>query len=103
MREADMAIAGGGQTLYELAATGTPTIAVQLFDNQASSVAGLVELGAVLDGGRFDGTKSLRAMTSRVHELMRDAELRRSCSRQGQAVVDGRGAERVAAVMRDAA
>ncbi len=38
MLSSDVAISAGGQTLYELARTGTPTVAVSVADNQKKNV-----------------------------------------------------------------
>ncbi len=44
MLKADVAISAGGQTLYELAKTGTPTVALAVAENQIRNVKGWVKL-----------------------------------------------------------
>src|SRR2546422_1325880 len=46
MLGADLALCGGGQTTYELAATGTPAVAIRFADNQTQNLAGLNSAGA---------------------------------------------------------
>ena len=99
MLEADLAIAAGGQTLYELAATGTPTVALALFENQIASVhalagAGVVRVGAVMPGGPFTAFRR-----QRDERCCGDFAARRAMSAAGQSLVDGCGPARVAAEM----
>ena len=51
MSAADLAVSGGGQTLYELAATGVPTVALCLADNQEPNIAALAGV-SLLSAGR---------------------------------------------------
>ena len=96
MLAADIAITGGGQTTYELAATGTPAIAVRLADNQRANVTGLAEAGT-LDyvGDIGDGDLEGKIVTA-LKRLAEDREQRQEMSQRGRRLVDGRGAERVA-------
>lgn len=43
MLESDVAISAGGQTLYELASVGLPTIAIQVVDNQSEDISGFLK------------------------------------------------------------
>lgn len=89
MMRADIAVSAAGQTLFELAATGTPAIAVVTADNQRRNIAGFVTAGTVLDGTGF----------GEACERIRSVELRQQMSVRGRQLVDGRGAERVAAAV----
>lgn len=95
MLEADLAISGGGQTTYELAAAGTPTIAIRLSNNQTLNLQGLSDHGALIWAGDADdddlGGNTQRAISSLAAEPYRRAEL----SKQGRALVDGFGSVRV--------
>lgn len=96
MREADLAISAGGQTLYELAAVGTPTVAVQVADNQAGNLEALAGAGVVKYGG-CAGEKSLREeMIQAVQERVGHFPARVEMSERGQRLIDGGGALRVA-------
>jgi len=96
MLSADIALCGGGQTTYELAAIGTPALAIRLADNQTLNLTSLAAAGTLAwvgDAGDDDlGTKIGTALA----HLAGDALRRTRMSRQGQALVDGRGAGRVA-------
>jgi UDP-2,4-diacetamido-2,4,6-trideoxy-beta-L-altropyranose hydrolase len=96
MLSADIALCGGGQTTYELAATGTPALAIRLADNQTPNLTSLAEAGTLAwvgDAGDADlGTRVGSALT----DLAGDAKRRARMSSQGQTLVDGRGAGRVA-------
>jgi spore coat polysaccharide biosynthesis predicted glycosyltransferase SpsG len=94
MLGADLAISGGGQTTYELAACGTPVIALCLADNQRESLEAMAREGTLLVAGE--------ASVSDVGQTLRrslEAALSRHCrmemSARGRALVDGRGAERL--------
>jgi UDP-2,4-diacetamido-2,4,6-trideoxy-beta-L-altropyranose hydrolase len=94
MRESDMAITGAGQTLFELAATGCPAIALQVADNQAWSSALFRSLGSI---EAFDArTASDAELTASFIALQNDAGRRLTMSEAGRRAVDGRGAPRVA-------
>lgn len=96
MLSADLALCGGGQTTYELAATGTPALAIRLADNQTLNLTSLAEAGTLAwvgDAGDLDlGARVGSALVA----LAGDATRRARMSRQGQALVDGGGAGRVA-------
>jgi len=51
MLESDIAISAGGQTLYELARTGTPTIAIGVAENQKGNIDGFLKNGLILFAG----------------------------------------------------
>jgi len=101
MLAADMALCGGGQTAYELAATGTPAVAIRLADNQTLNLTALAEAGTLAwagDAGDADlESKIVPALAGLADDPMRRAQM----SRQGRALVDGRGAGRVARAVAD--
>ena len=87
--EADFAVTGAGMTLYECLAVGTPAVAVPLADNQKPNFDELTGAGLILPG-----QPDLAAAVAR---MSRDAALRGELAARGRAIVDGRGAARVAA------
>lgn len=99
MVTADIAVSGGGVTLCELAATGVPTVVLQMADNQAGNVEGFERAGAALvvrDGGQGTLAESL---ASAVGRLACDPALRVSIGARARRLVDGQGALRVAAAL----
>lgn len=96
LREADLAISGGGLTLYELAAAGIPAVAIELAENQRENVRGLAAAGTLAAAGRAGDAGFDEAGRRAVGRLLRDAALRRRMSAAGQRLIDGQGARRVA-------
>ena len=96
MLAADVAVSGGGQTAFELAATGTPAIAIRLADNQTYTLRTLAEAGALAYTGDADDASLGAALTSALDTLLKDTERRGEMSRCARAAVDGLGAVRVA-------
>ena len=93
---ADLAVTGGGQTTYELAACGTPAVAIRLGDNQTHNLRALAAAGTlhwIGDGDAPDLQQRLQAVVGR---LAGDPATRKEMSRAGRALVDGKGATRVA-------
>jgi len=89
----DVAVVGGGVTLYEACRTGTPAVGVAVVPAQRPTITGFARLGAARDGGSIrDLPRALRE----VSRLIGSATLRTATATAGRAVVDGRGAVRVA-------
>ena len=95
MVEADLAISGGGQTLYELARTGCPTVAIQVGADQAGQLQALADAGCVRSVGNVAEGDVLSRVRGAVAMLMDDASARAAMAQAGQRVVDGQGAPRV--------
>ncbi len=96
MLNADLAISAGGQTTYELAATGTPTIAVSRAPNQVRSLSALAANGTLLYAGSAADEGLNQRLSSLIWQLSADREARARMSGQGRALVDGGGTSRVA-------
>ena len=95
MLDADLAVSGGGQTAYELAATATPTLGIRLARNQAINLRGLAEAGALKDLGSPDDSGFDRRLADALLNLVHDRGARQMMGTSGRRLVDGRGAERV--------
>jgi UDP-2,4-diacetamido-2,4,6-trideoxy-beta-L-altropyranose hydrolase len=94
MLESDIAISAGGQTLYELARVGVPTIAVTAADNQSVNICGLQEAGFAEYAG--DGTNGeLLEEINRKIKLLRDGNVRQCKSKTGRKIIDGAGSSRI--------
>jgi spore coat polysaccharide biosynthesis predicted glycosyltransferase SpsG len=97
MRSCDAAISASGSTLYELCACGTPTICLEIADNQS---------GAAIwesDGYMYYGGDAARNMegcmeqcAKRLLDYKHSVDIRREKSNHMQSLVDGKGARRIA-------
>jgi UDP-2,4-diacetamido-2,4,6-trideoxy-beta-L-altropyranose hydrolase len=98
MAKADLAIGAGGATMWERMCMGLPSIVMSIADNQAPACqalesSGLIRyLGAVRD-------LDVAAVEVAMIEALASAEKLRDMATRGQAIVDGRGASRVAEVL----
>jgi UDP-2,4-diacetamido-2,4,6-trideoxy-beta-L-altropyranose hydrolase len=91
----DLALLGGGISIYEAASCGLPMVVMALADNQLRQCDAWEKLGAaVFLGRRADVTAGRLADT--VLGLVADRPRRASMSATGRMAVDGRGAERLA-------
>lgn len=87
---ADLVVTAGGVTLLEALSTGCPTIAISVAPNQDAAVRTAASVGAALHATLDDAATA-------AAELAADPERRGSLARAGRALVDGEGAQRVAA------
>jgi UDP-2,4-diacetamido-2,4,6-trideoxy-beta-L-altropyranose hydrolase len=98
MRWADMALASGGSTSWELAFTGLPALFIILADNQEENSRELARHGCGLCLGRhseFDAGTFRKALD----RLAGDSALRANFAACGRDMVDGLGARRVASFL----
>ncbi len=100
LEEADLAVSGAGQTLYELAWAGCPAVAVETAPNQQGQARALEEAGCLLRGGSVREEHFLQGVEAAVERLLGDAALRARMGRAGRGLVDGQGAARVAEKIR---
>ena len=99
MAAADLAVCGGGSTMWELAFMGVPFISVIIADNQRAAARAMAVDGYPTVDGEMVG----RDLPPLLAALAADAGRRRELSRIGQRLVDGKGVERVSAALRDLA
>lgn len=85
----DLQVGAGGGATWERCCIGAPTAALVLVANQSAVVPGLASLGAVRAADEATLTRVLR-------ELIGDPAARQSLAERAAALVDGRGAQRVA-------
>jgi spore coat polysaccharide biosynthesis predicted glycosyltransferase SpsG len=96
LARADVAVVGGGVSLYEACAVGVPTIGVPVVREQLPTVRAFARHGAALAVG-YPVSPSVTA--ARTIELLGNKPLRRAMSRRARRIVDGRGAHRAAAAV----
>ena len=95
MLQADLVLCGGGQTTYELAALGTPAIAIQTAKNQMVNLTGLSIAETLKWCGDVHEENLASKLIDELQSLAGDVALRKSLSRRGPSLVDGGGAVRV--------
>jgi UDP-2,4-diacetamido-2,4,6-trideoxy-beta-L-altropyranose hydrolase len=97
----DVAVVGGGVSLYEACARGVAAVGVPVVVPQRPTVRGFVTAGAAL--GDASGAPDAERVARDVMRLLRQPALRSSLAGQGRSLVDGRGAVRVAEAIRQLA
>jgi spore coat polysaccharide biosynthesis predicted glycosyltransferase SpsG len=114
LASASMAVLAGGVTLYEACALATPVVAVALNAAQHVTIRAIARRGAAVDGGRvasgssrsslaasgFSRKSTIARVVREVERLFREPAVRRRLALNGRRLVDGRGAMRVAARLR---
>ena len=100
MFEADLALSAGGNTLYELACVGTPSMV--LYEDEHEGIQGRVfdREGAAICLGKGTEVPQER-ITASVSSLLQDQALRTRMSQNGKRLVDGKGTERVCDIILD--
>jgi spore coat polysaccharide biosynthesis predicted glycosyltransferase SpsG len=94
MAEADIAVSGGGQTLYELARMGVPTVGIGVADNQKVNLQGWEEEGFVSFAGWYDDPDVIAKTALAIEETVPyDVRLKRS--EAGRRIMDGKSMERL--------
>lgn len=98
MAESEIALSAGGSTLYELCAMGVPVIAFSFAENQERLVQTLVKRGIAQYGGNYrtDGNKMIQNTIAGLETLLEDENLRTEYRKKACALVDGKGADRIA-------
>lgn len=94
MQDADLFISSAGSTLYELAATGTPSISYILVDNQVRVAKRMWKEKCSMSGGYFHEF-SPGKLLSLYHQIT-DYTVRKKMCEKAQKTVYGNGAANVA-------
>src|SRR3989344_4687913 len=92
--KADMAIASGGHTSFELASAGIPAILLCQNDLEKERAKIIEKYGAIINLG--DGNKLTDIdLINSIKKLMNNYEMRKKMSEKGQKLVDGYGLDRI--------
>lgn len=94
----DMAVSAAGSTILEMAAIGVPMVIGAQNESEAGPASALARHGAAIDIGPLESVDP-EILADTVAGLARDRDRRCQLSAQGRALVDGRGADRVAAAI----
>lgn len=96
IRKTDAAITAAGSTCWELCYYGTPMLAIQVADNQAGVIAGLMEHGAALC---IDGRATHTEIAKSINTVVYDKDTRAALNTKARTLIDGKGAIRLARLM----
>ncbi len=96
MEEADLAVSAAGQTLYELARVGCPTVAFVMGSDQTEQLEAIAQSGCVISVGDSRQGDLCARVREALTALLSDARLRAEMTEAGRRLVDGQGAHRVA-------
>jgi len=99
MLKADLAISAGGQTLFELCATGTPTIGIECASNQTINLRAFEATDALWFAGPIGENETLQRAIEMMQQLFENYETRTKMSCAQKRLVDGKGAQRTSSVM----
>ncbi len=94
MLSSDAAITAAGQTLYELAATSTPTIAVSVADNQKNNISEWKKAGFLIDTIYHGDSNYLKKINDQLNSL-KSISTRKKIGAKGKTQIDGQGSRRV--------
>jgi len=95
MAHADLAITAGGGTSYELAFMQVPMILVPIADNQIQPANAFASAKAAITAGPLHSLNR-KQLSALLGDAIRNRVLRAQLAEAARAMVDGRGAERVA-------
>lgn len=86
----DLAISASGQTLYELACMGVPTIAIGIIDNQKNNIQNWINQGFIEYAGCWNDANLLVNIVNKINYLQ-DKNIRYDKSLLGVQSVNGQG------------
>ncbi|WP_405316423.1 GNAT family N-acetyltransferase [Methanobrevibacter sp.] len=94
MSSVDLAISASGQTLYELACIGVPTIAIGIIDNQKDNINNWQNEGFIEYAGCWNNKNLLGNILEKI-ELLKDKNIRYEKRLKGIQSIDGHGSLRI--------
>jgi len=89
MLDVDFAISSGGQTLYELACIGVPTIAISTTQNQMTNINGWILTKFIAYAGRWDEDDLLGTVNALIKKLF-NYPLRQQMKSVGRSMINGK-------------
>ena len=94
---ATAAVVAGGMTLYEACLLATPSIGVAVAPTQRRTIRAAADAGAVIDASAATAAQTIRKAVDAAQSLVEDPARAYRLGRRASRLVDGAGAERVAA------
>ncbi|MDD5529877.1 MAG: UDP-2,4-diacetamido-2,4,6-trideoxy-beta-L-altropyranose hydrolase [bacterium] len=94
MLKSDIAISAGGQTLYELARIGVPTIGICMAENQLGNLKGCEKAGFLEYIGWYNKANLIGKLNDSI-QYLESMKIRRTKSKIAKKCVDGKGAKRI--------
>jgi UDP-2,4-diacetamido-2,4,6-trideoxy-beta-L-altropyranose hydrolase len=94
MAWADLTIAAGGSTNWELAFMGLPSLVITIADNQKAIAAELNRQGVILNLG-WHQDLTLEHISMALQKMISDRPKRQIMSKKGRELIDGIGSKRV--------
>lgn len=91
MQTSDLAIASGGQTLYELALLGTPTIAILLVENAKDDTQGWEEVGTLKNIGWYNDPELINNLKKAI-TFLKQKDKRIEMQNNGKDYINPNGA-----------
>jgi spore coat polysaccharide biosynthesis predicted glycosyltransferase SpsG/RimJ/RimL family protein N-acetyltransferase len=91
MLKSDLAVSSGGQTLFELARIGLPTVVIATAENQTNNIRGWQDRGCIDYAGKWNAKNIMSILSTKIDQIMQ-------CKKRSQsaAFIDGKGAVRLA-------
>lgn len=100
MSECDLAVSAAGTTLYELCAIGVPSVSYTMADNQIPGAKAFEQEGLLPCVGDIrDNPDFFQTACAKMLALAKDPAARRQQSMRMRMVIDGAGADRIAAAL----
>ena len=95
MSNIDLAISASGQTLYELACVGIPTIAIGIIENQVNNIKNWQKIGFIEYAGWWNNERLLDNILEKI-DYLNDKNVRKDKNLIGTRAIDGKGSLRIA-------
>jgi len=99
LRDIDLAVTAGGISAYEVLCSGTPLLALSWDSLQQAAIDRIEEAGGCVNLGAGDDITP-EFFAGLIEKIDGDVAAREKMARIGMKIVDGRGAKRVAAILR---
>ena len=94
MANTDFAVTAAGQTIYELLATRTPFIPIQIAENQVNNINSLHKLELIIDSIDYSSDSLAKELNESFVQLL-DYKVRNDLVLKSQNIIDGKGRERI--------